>query len=82
MPHTISYKEIIEDFITEERLRSYKVTFKTQSDIELLGAYLWNTHVCSAIYPLLSATEVALRNAIDSAVTSHRPIGVYSENCV
>ncbi|MBW0278507.1 CAAX protease [Shewanella xiamenensis] len=70
MPHTISYKEIIEDFITEERLRSYKVTFKTQSDIELLGAYLWNTHVCSAIYPLLSATEVALRNAIDSALTS------------
>lgn len=65
MPHTICYQEIIDDLITEERLKSYEVTFNTQNDIELLGAYLWNSHVCSALYPLLSATEVALRNAID-----------------
>lgn len=70
MPHTISYQEIIHNLITEERLKSYEVTFNTQNDIELIGAYLWNAHVCSALYPLLSATEVALRNAIDSALSS------------
>lgn len=70
MPHTIFYQEIIDDLITEERLKSYEVTFNTQNDIELLGAYLWNAHVCSALYPLLSATEVTLRNAIDSALSS------------
>lgn len=70
MPHTISYQEIINDLITIKRLNSYKVTFNTQNDIELVGAYLWNAHVCSALSPLLSATEVALRNAIDSALRS------------
>lgn len=70
MPHSISYQEIIDELITKDRLKSYAVTFNTQNDIELIGAYLWNAHICSAFYPLLSATEVALRNAIDSALSS------------
>jgi hypothetical protein len=34
-----------------------------------MGVYLWNTHVCGAIYPLIGAAEVSLRNSIDQALS-------------
>lgn len=30
--------------------------------------YIWNTHVCGALYPLISMAEITLRNAIDQAL--------------
>lgn len=33
-----------------------------------MGVYLWNAHVCGALYPLMGAVEVTLRNAVDQAL--------------
>lgn len=60
---------MIDELITNERLNSYTPVFQHSDDVELVGAYLWNTQVCSALYPLLTAAEVTLRNAIDTALT-------------
>jgi hypothetical protein len=51
-------------------MSSYQRVFNPTNDIELMGAYLWNTHVCGAIYPLIGTAEVSLRNSIDRALTS------------
>jgi len=69
MPRTIAYRPtLVDELITNERLNSYKAVFNPADDIELVGAYLWNIHVCSTLYPLLSVAEVSLRNAIDSVL--------------
>ncbi len=69
MPRNISYRPVlIDELITNERLNSYRAVFQHSDDAELVGAYLWNTKVCSALYPLLTAAEVTLRNSIDSAL--------------
>lgn len=71
MPHTVQYRPIlIDQLISTNRIASYSRVFSTQNDAELVGAYLWNSHVCSALYPLLSAVEVTLRNSIDAALTA------------
>jgi hypothetical protein len=72
MPRSINYRPVlIGDLITEKRLDSYANVFQYTDDIELVGAYLWNTHVCSSLYPLLTAAEVTLRNSIDSALSQN-----------
>jgi hypothetical protein len=69
MPRSINYRPtLIDELITNERLNSYKPVFQYSDDAELVGAYLWNAHVCSALYPLLIVAEVALRNSIDTAL--------------
>lgn len=71
MPHTVQYRPIlIDQLISTNRIASYSRVFSTKNDAELVGAYLWNSHVCSALYPLLSAVEVTLRNSIDAALTA------------
>ncbi|MEQ6438282.1 hypothetical protein V8Z74_25240 [Comamonas sp. w2-DMI] len=35
-----------------------------------MGVYLWNAHVCGALYPLMGAVAVTLRNAIDQALVA------------
>jgi hypothetical protein len=72
MPKTLRYRPtLIDDLITNERINSYQTVFRPTNDIELMGAYLWNAHVCGAIYPLVGAAEVTLRNAIDRALRAH-----------
>lgn len=72
MPKTINYRPtIIDDLITNERINSYQCVFHPESDVELMGAYLWNSHVSSAIYPLVGTAEITLRNAIDRALKEH-----------
>lgn len=71
MPNTILYRPtLIDELITNERLNSYAPIFQHSNDVELVGAYLWNIQVCSALYPLLTAAEVTLRNSIDTALTN------------
>jgi hypothetical protein len=71
MPHTVQYRPLlIDELISTHRIASYSRVFSVKSDAELVGAYLWNSHVCAALYPLLSATEITLRNAIDVALTA------------
>jgi len=69
MQHTIIYRpRLIETLISNGRISSYQSVFQPQNDLELVGVYLWNAHVTGLLYPLISAAEVSLRNAIDSAL--------------
>lgn len=71
MPHTVQYRPVlIDQIISAHRIASYSKVFSTTSDVELVGAYLWNSYVCASLYPLLSAAEVTLRNAVDAALTA------------
>lgn len=72
MPSTILFRpELIDKIITVGRLDSYKAVFSPNDDLELVGAYLWNSQVSAAFYPLFGAAEIALRNSIDFALTSY-----------
>ena len=70
MPKTLQYRPtLIDSLITQPRMSSYQTVFRPTNDIELMGVYLWNSHVCSSIYPLIGTAEVSLRNSIDRALT-------------
>ena len=72
MPSTLQYRPtLIDNLISNDRINSYISVFNTVSDMELVGVYLWNSHVCSAIYPVIGAAEIALRNSIDQSLLSH-----------
>lgn len=50
MPATLQYRPtLIDSLITRPRMSSYQSVFRPENDIELMGAYLWNTHVSGAI---------------------------------
>lgn len=71
MPKTLSYRpELIDGFISNDRINSYQTVFHPRNDVELMGAYLWNAHVSGLLVPLIGAAEVALRNAIDHPLKS------------
>ncbi|WP_286899685.1 hypothetical protein [Achromobacter sp. UBA2119] len=71
MPHTLQYRPLlIEALISNERISSYQSVFLPNNDVELMGVYLWNMLVCGALYPLISAVEISLRNAIDQALVA------------
>lgn len=65
MPNSIRYN-IIQNTISEPRIETYRNFFDKHSTEEIYGIYLWNKTLCGAIYPLLQACEVALRNAINT----------------
>uniref|UniRef100_A6VRX3 Abi family protein n=1 Tax=Marinomonas sp. (strain MWYL1) TaxID=400668 RepID=A6VRX3_MARMS len=70
MPNTINNQSaLINQLISNKRLESYKAVFHCSNEAELIGAYLWNIEVCSALFPLLTSAEVTLRNSIDHALT-------------
>ena len=53
------------------RLSAVQNFFRTNSDADLLGAYSWNQAVASALLPILGDFEVALRNALHSALSQY-----------
>ncbi len=65
MPNSIRYN-IIKNTISPPRIETYQKFFNNHSTEEIYGVYLWNKTLCGAIYPLLQACEVALRNAINT----------------
>ena len=72
MPHTLQYRPVLIDaLISNERINSYQTVFHPKNDVELMGVYLWNAHVSGALYPLLGAAEVTLRNAIDHVLVGY-----------
>jgi hypothetical protein len=72
MPQTLQYRPtLIDGLISAQRISSYQQVFKPSNDVELMGVYLWNSHVCGAIFPLVAAAEIMLRNAIDQALRAH-----------
>jgi len=72
MPTTLQYRPtLIDQLISNERINSYQNVFQPANDIELMGVYLWNAHVSGAIYPIIGAAEITLRNTIDRALRAH-----------
>ena len=65
MPNTINYQSLSKT-LSIPRIQSYKTLFIDHTDQEIYGIYLWNKALCGAIYPILQAAEIALRNSIDS----------------
>ncbi|MDR2215918.1 MAG: hypothetical protein LBE59_08770 [Nevskiaceae bacterium] len=69
MPNTLQYRPVLIDtLISNERMSSYQSVFHPANDVQLMGVYLWNAHVCGVLYPLIGAVEIALRNAINHAL--------------
>lgn len=64
MPKTIHYNKV-QDLISKPRIDTYVNFFQNHTTAEVYGVYLWNKVLCGAVYPLLQAAEVALRNTIN-----------------
>ena len=62
---------IFETVISKPRLDSYKNYFKTKSQDEAIGLYMWNCELTSNMSIILGFIEIALRNSIHLALTSH-----------
>lgn len=58
-----NYTEL-EKFISVDRLSSYRTIVRKKSPKNLIGAYHWNKHVSSALYPILQCLEITLRNSL------------------
>lgn len=72
MQAALQYRPVlIDQLISNERINSYQNVFQPANDSELMGVYLWNAHVSGAIYPIIGAAEITLRNAIDRALCAH-----------
>lgn len=61
----------IEAHISTPRLKTYTTLTGSSDKTALIGAYQWNKHVASSIYPILQCLEVSLRNAVHMAAKSH-----------
>jgi hypothetical protein len=69
MPSNIYYPKI-RRVLSDSRVNAYQHFFTNHSEQEIYGVYLWNMALSGAIYPLLQAAEIALRNAINHAAVS------------
>lgn len=65
MPKTIKYNQLKHP-LSLPRIQTYRTFFCNHSEEEVYGVYLWNKILCGAVYPLLQACEIALRNAINT----------------
>jgi hypothetical protein len=54
----------IESYLSTPRLDAYRVFFSPNSNVELIGCYLWSKELASSFFPLLQMLEVTLRNSI------------------
>lgn len=68
MLHVPASLPVINGVITRERLNSYIGVFGCVNDDQIMGAYYWNVAMCSALYSLITAAEVTIRNSVDSAL--------------
>lgn len=79
MPQSSNYLPII-PLISTPRLDSYQVTFRTISNVDLYGVYIWAQHASASLYPIAQNLEITLRNAIDSEAKSR--FGAYWWNTI
>ncbi len=71
---------VIDGVITRERLHSYISVFACTNDNEAMGAYYWNVAMCSALYNLITAAEVTVRNSVDTVLRPALGISWWSTN--
>lgn len=68
MPDRISYAAL-SNVLPPQRLSLYEKVFRTTDPIAVHGAYIWSVKAAASLYPLLSALEVSLRNAIHNSAS-------------
>jgi len=61
----------LERILSPARLSGYKTNYALQLNKEPIILYRWNIILSELLYPLLNVIEVALRNAIHTAIASH-----------
>ncbi|MFW5489557.1 MAG: Abi family protein [Desulfovibrio sp.] len=62
------FSVFIESSLSTERLEAYR-RYPGERSFDALLRYLWNTELCTSFYPLLQHLEVALRNAMHTALS-------------
>jgi hypothetical protein len=55
--------------LSADRLAPYRRPLD-QDDLDAAARYLWNVALCEALYPVLQAQEIALRNTLHNAISS------------
>nr|OEF63541.1 hypothetical protein A152_06285 [Vibrio tasmaniensis 1F-187] len=61
----------LQNMISNPRLNSYQSITGSSNASELIGAYLWNKDISSAIYPIFQCLEVSLRNSLNESIKAH-----------
>lgn len=79
MPQSSNYLPII-PLISTPRLDSYQLTFRTVSDVDLYGVYIWAQHAAASLYPITQNLEITLRNTIDCEAKNR--FGTYWWNAI
>ncbi|ATB11270.1 MULTISPECIES: Abi family protein [Enterobacteriaceae] len=64
--HYIELKKLL----SAPRIGTYENFFVDHTEEEIYGVYIWNKVLCGAIYPLLQAVEITIRNTINNAAVS------------
>ena len=63
------YFQSIRTALSQARFESYRVS-QGDDDLQLLARHLWNQALGAALYPTLQFLELALRNAMNTAITN------------
>jgi hypothetical protein len=64
------FQDFCNNILSMERLSSFQENHEELLE-ETLKNYLWNIELCESLYPALNFLEVALRNRIHVALSSH-----------
>ncbi|EJD6501499.1 Abi family protein [Providencia rettgeri] len=64
-----NYSEL-KKLLSAPRIGTYENFFTSHTEEEIYGVYIWNKMLCGAIYPLLQAVEITIRNAINNAAVN------------
>jgi hypothetical protein len=63
-----SYFALLQVTLSVDRLAPYCQT-SDQDSLDTAARYLWNMALCEALYPVLQAQEIALRNTLHDAIS-------------
>jgi hypothetical protein len=63
------YHALAPKLISDPRLAPYRSQFRTQTDVDAVGIYMWAQAVSASLHPFLGLAEVVLRNAIHRSLS-------------
>lgn len=58
----------VQQAISVKRLDAYRQS-PTDDNTEIIARYVWNMHMCEALYPSLQCLEISLRNSLYNSIT-------------
>lgn len=77
----IRFLRALESSVSNERWNAYR-SGPNDDGYAVAGIYAWNVALCEALYPVLNAVEIALRNRVFAAGAAHFDVEEYLEvNC-